>query len=483
MVNNLQTKKLEIYLKTITKGFLLLTTNDNYIQKQLVELICTINPSYTIYDMRTIEFREILTYLKSPIKTNTIIYENFDQPEENLHLLLEKINLARDLMLQQNIIFIFIVPLYISNLIQLDYPNLYSYFLYKGEYTTTKKNILSYILPESQYLHTKESQHALNLHFISNKNKTLEDELTYFRIKKINIEECNKLYEKIEKKIALLEKDFNHNKQYICSLLKNYAQVLFAQEYYNQAYNTYQFINNLFEDEKNNSFFLQSIIGMGDVKFTEKKYEEALKIYNKAIMQLSELTDYSSDTETESTRNLLYERIALCYARQQEYEAAKKYMDTIDKKFEIINTLNNLDTFSIYYNYFLILLNQQTTDHYIFTKILHTLENISKNNIQECMYSTLYSWYIGVIQGNINKALPIALYSLNVKRTLLIENDKRIAESHYVISTLYMMLGNTSQAKYCCKKAKNILNNYHEKNKELIEKIVLLEKMIPDSIK
>lgn len=464
MSSNKSVKKLEKYLESISKGFFLLTVNDICMQNGLMELISGIKPSYIAFDMKNCSFRESLNYLKSPSKADAVLYYNFDQPKEELDTLLEKFNLARDLLLQQDVLLIFVVPLYVRDIIQTDFPDLYSYFLYKEEYIVEHANFLSYILPWSRYLNTKEIQHAFKKHFFSSK-KTLDEKLNYFHTANASLQECKELAAEIKQTIDKLQQNGDSQK-YVYSLVNSYAEVLLIQGVYRDAYLQYMELNQVLQKQKERMLYFQTLMGMGDVHFAQKEYPAALVIYSNTIAELNDSMEYPFENEAELFLIQLYARNALCYALQDDYLQANNFMNAIDRRIHDKELLEDPGCFSLYYNYFLILLNQKSKDNYAVVKVLNTLNEIQKNEVQAVMYTTLYSWYKGVIQGNIEEAMPIALESLTAKRMTLIENDERIAESHYVISTIYMMTGNMEKAKYCCEKAKNILTNY-DRNDDL----------------
>lgn len=88
--------------------------------------------------------------------------------------------------------------------------------------------------------------------------------------------------------------------------------------------------------------------------------------------------------------------------------------------------------------------------------------------MQKGMFLTVKAWYSGIINGDLYEAEKEAMEALNIKRRLCMENDVRIAESHYVNAMLKMFQGDYDKALYCCNKSSNILKNVamHEEQKE-----------------
>ena len=90
---------------------------------------------------------------------------------------------------------------------------------------------------------------------------------------------------------------------------------------------------------------------------------------------------------------------------------------------------------------------------------------------------TVKAWYLGIINGNLREAVEAADEALKIKRDLYIENDGRIAESHYVNALLRMFQGKYEQAEHCCIKSINILKNFNfhtsqkQKSNKLLERI------------
>ena len=133
------------------------------------------------------------------------------------------------------------------------------------------------------------------------------------------------------------------------------------------------------------------------------------------------------------------------------------------------------ELFAVYYNYFLMDLEitpgrSQTGD-----KLYRILDGMEKNEVQEAMFLTAAAWYQGILNGNLLYASKAADRALRIKKRLYIENDARIAESHYVNAMIRMFQGKYEEAEYCCVKSMNILKNFtlhmeqKEKSRQLME--------------
>ena len=83
-------------------------------------------------------------------------------------------------------------------------------------------------------------------------------------------------------------------------------------------------------------------------------------------------------------------------------------------------------------------------------------------------YLSLVAWIRGCIDGNVDEALELNKYALNLKRQVLTENHYSIAESHYCNAVLYLMSGDTERAKVCWDKALKIMSVNPEKNHTLL---------------
>lgn len=72
---------------------------------------------------------------------------------------------------------------------------------------------------------------------------------------------------------------------------------------------------------------------------------------------------------------------------------------------------------------------------------------MEKNEVQEAMFLTAAAWYQGILNGNLLYASKAADRALQIKRRLYIENDARIAESHYVNAMIRMFQGKYEEQK------------------------------------
>ena len=109
--------------------------------------------------------------------------------------------------------------------------------------------------------------------------------------------------------------------------------------------------------------------------------------------------------------------------------------------------------------------------------MLELLVHNSSNEVQNAMYLTVKEWFVGVIKGDIYNSIQNASTALEIKRNLYIENDVRIAESHYVNALLRFFAGNDEEAYYCCMKSCNILKNINTYINKMIKNYELLEEI------
>ena len=117
-------KKLEFFLKYTQNGFALLTVNEWRIAENIVRYV-EHETRPEIYTVTGENYAEILNSLD---KQKTVLFLEMDLSEKDMYILLEKVNLGRDLLWKKSGCCIFIVPLYAERYIQESLPNLYDYF-------------------------------------------------------------------------------------------------------------------------------------------------------------------------------------------------------------------------------------------------------------------------------------------------------------------------------------------------------------------
>ena len=469
-----------MYLETVTDSFLLLTVNDVCIQNDLIQFINSVRSIDVVFNLAEISFRDSLNYFDTVINSDTALYVNFDCSMENLDILLEKINLARDLLLHKCRVLIFIVPVYVRNQVQLDFPDLYSYFHYREDFIMQLESITSYILPWDAYLNTKEVQHILKQHYISS-GKTLEEKIKYFRTANMSSSECKNIMADLTM-LMRKTKESEYDRRYVADLLNAYAKVLLTQGMYVDASLLYEKLSKFLDDRKDVITHYQVCMGKGDISLAQGEYDLAIEAYSDLAAVVGSNIEYPYEQEGEILIVQLYERNALCYALQKNYMTAIEFMDKAEQKQHVMCQLTGKERFAFYYNYLLILLAYGKAESYTTTRILEILDSVVENKVQLLMYKTLCSWYNGVLHGSIRAELANALETLRCKREVFIENDKRIAESHYIIATLFMLSGNFEKAEYCCSKAKNILSNYTDECTSVLQIIQQLENRIKELV-
>lgn len=470
MENNIfDTKKLEFYLQHADKGFILLTVNEVPRQNRLFELISTFCPM-AVFNLKDTSFRSTLLDLNEKTEVKTVVYYNFNLPTDELRDILEKINLSRDLLLEYHKLFIFIVPSYIEKLIQEDFPNLYSYFILKENYVKHHEVFFEYILPGSNYLVTREAQHEFKRHYISNA-ADLNERLNYFSHAKISKKDLKILIQDVDLFTReILEKNIHYDTFYLHKINLKLADVLFAQAEYEQALLRYK---DIFYSVGHSisSLYCDSVLGIGDCCYSTNEYTDAIFYYNHLMSMLAMQND-SVDIFNKYSKKV-YSRIALCYAKFNDMDNAQKYMD------KAIHLITDTDAFSkiqfeLYFNYILFQLQTASFSNYKMRDTLEKLKESALTIVQTAMYLTVSGWYYGIVEGDLKHGERESLEALNIKSNYFIENDLRIAESHYAIAVIHLFSGNYKEARHCYQKCTNILKNFdlRHKQKKLLEALL-----------
>lgn len=454
-------EQLKVYLKATKHGFFLISTNDKKQQSELIQYISSLYSSKA-FDLKEHRFRDSINFIEQNPSIETFLYYNFDKLGKELIIQLEKINLARDLLLRYSKKYIFIVPAYIEYLIQKDYPNLYSYMTLKIQFTESYSLIFQYILPGKVYLNTKESQHESKKTIFLN-NVSIDYKLDYYSKTKCNDRQLDHLFSETMNSINRInvnKKGYDYRYRYL--LTYKLARVLLTQEKYDEAKRIYNSLLNFHVKRKAMNLYFGALLGIGDAYFAQGEYDEAIKYYQKALMEVMTQFDYEDNYDTSKFRMEILSRVGLCKAEEGKYDQAYEFYKSI---VELINQIHDaqidyvFDEFSIYYNYFLINIHINSYQEYMIEDVLAKLKCSIKNDVQKAMFLTIYSWYEGVINGKLDEALNFAIQALDIKRNIFIENDMRIAESHYIISLLFMLCNDYKRAKSCCEKSIKILSN------------------------
>lgn len=453
--------KLKVYLEVTKRGFFLITINDKKIQFELLQYISS-QYSSKVFDLKEYQFRDSINFIEQNSSIETVIYYNLDKVGEELFIQLEKINLARDILLKYSKKYIFFVPAYIENLIQKDYPNFYSYMTLKLQFIESYDLIFQYILPGKVYLNTKESQFESKKIIFSN-NVSIDYKLEYYSRTKCNDRQLKQLISETTdaiNKINNNRKGYDYRYRYLLSY--KLAKVLLAQEKYDEAIKIYDNLLSTHVKQKSINLYFRSLIGIGDAYFAQGEYDEAIEYYKESLVGVMNQNDYEDNYNTGKIRVDIISRIGLCRAEEGKYGQAYDYYKSIvqlidrfyDQQIDYV-----FDEFSIYYNYFLIIIYRNTEQEYAIEEVLDKLKCSVKNDVQKAMFMTIYAWYKGIIKGKLDEALNFAIQALDIKRNIFIENDLRIAESHYIISLLFMLGGDNDRAKSCCEKSIRILSN------------------------
>lgn len=461
--------KLYLYLNMSIKGFILLTVNEKHLQEELINDIKEMKKC-TIYDLNDFSVKNTSQNDNEQLAIYKCI--NFNKKEMSI---LEKINLSRDILLKQEKLFIFIVPKYIAELIQQNFPNLYSYFILKESFTKKYDIFFEYIFPNSGYLVSKESQRESKRYYQITQNEDINDKLNYFLHAKASPKELNELDNSMSNLLKKADITKEYNLKYYFNLLFKFAKMLLRQGRYTEAEYIFSKLSNELSAKRTHSkLYYESLIGAGDAFFHLKEYEKAKRIYEDTIIDIINLDILTLKEEDDYFHKIIYSRLALCYIEEREYSRALSFMESaFNTLIEDCDKKHSGEFFDIYYNYFLILMNQNPNNCYIINSILSILNKMKKNYIQEAMFLSISAWYNGVMMGNLKSAFKNAQNALSIKRNVFIENDIRIAESHYLNSVLYFINGEYEKAYRCCHKCSNILKNFQDKflQEELVEKL------------
>lgn len=491
MEYDLAVKKLALFIKYSERGFVLLTVNEWEILKSLHDVISEwLHPAF--YNMEKTEYRSVLDDLSatSPRENNSVVFENFNLPMERLNDLLERFNLGRDVFLNKTRYCIFIVPLYVELYIQEYFPNLYSYFEFKEQYLLKYKNYCEFILPEDGYLKTKSMQRALKETLIHQNNDIVQklEGCLHIHISEDEFKHLEKeVYEYVEE-IKNSSKNLTNevrdaNEMFCCRLMVSLARVATLQTNYDKAIEIYREIS-VYKQIKNSPKIAFEILnGIADTFLYSENYKNAYNSYSRSLDFI--VKEFNDNEKNESDflniKVRIYSKLALCEFKQGNVENVIKYLEITKFHLERMDEDEKKELFPVYYNYLLMYLDinpdrTQEAEH-----LLKMLEAFGNNDMQRAMFLTIKAWYLGIINGNLREAARAADEALRIKRHSYIENDFRIAESHYINAMIRLFQGNYQQAEYCCMKSINILKNFKlhtyqkEKSRDLLEKITSLD--------
>lgn len=451
------TKKLELYVEKVNRGFVLLTVNEKHLVNGVIQLISK-KRTTSVYDLSVMEFRDTVRDFEENQSVEAVVYYNFGFDSKQVSRVLEKMNLARDMLLTHSRLLFFVVPEFVEQIIQEDFPNLYSYFVLKESYLRRFSNYFEYILPGKKYLITKEEQHEFKKKYLQG-DKSIDERLEYFVRARMSDEELWILNRDIRKYLEFLLKNKELMEyRYYFSLIIQYAKVLMTQEKYEGALETFNdlLLSSILKRTNINLYF-EAFIGKGDTDFYLGKYEEALECYSSVMMENSERSDYEYIGNALKYQVKILSRIALCHAQKGNLQKANQFMTSAVRYAKEMDFAE--DVFPIYYNFLLINMRLYSGGNFNLETVIHTLDKMKKNRVQEAMYLTIFAWYEGVMRGKCEEMLGKAKEALKIKREIYLENDLRIAESHYVIAVLYNMLERYEEARRCCVKSLNILKN------------------------
>ena len=462
------TQKLELYLKFSERGFVLLQVNDKRYERSIINMVSSMC-STIVFDLKETDFRDGIEYLKVNKEVQVLLYHSLNSHNENLKNVLEKINLSRDLLLVQDRIIVFIVPQYVAFMIQDEFPNLYSYFSLKEVYIKEYPLLFEFIFPDKKYLITKERQSEFKKFFFAS-GEGIEERLDYYVQKKVKERELTILKSKFNEYLETfcLQTD-EYDWRYYYTILLRMANVCVVQEDYEYALELYdKIVTAPIVLSQYQGIYYEAWIQKADVYFKQRKYETAIDLYKALISMVARQHDYDNVDIFLEYVTKICSRMAICYAIKKEYDSANNLMHGALKWAE--QREDEAECFAIIYNQIVLAILEGNIEDAIIRPKFESLKQLISCDIQDAFYLSIYAWYRGIIGGHRRHALKYACEALTLKRENFIENDVRIAESHYLISLLYLLGDETERAMECRKKCLNILNNY-EFEKERIDVI------------
>ena len=477
-------RKLQFFLKYTQNGFALLTVNEWRIAEKIIKYVED-ETRPEIYTVTGENYAEILNSLD---KKKTVLFLEMDLSEKDMYILLEKVNLGRDLLLKKSGCCIFIVPLYAERYIQESLPNLYDYFQFKERYIREYQSYFEYILPDAEYQKTKVMQRILKKNLQNADN--IVQKLEGYQHVLVTEEQFDSLQSEVYKYVKEVwnntqiqtEKSKEKEEAFCWRLLLTLARVAITQGNYKKAQNIYKDMicsieargRKLSQNEK-----LEIWKGLSDAELYQKEYDEAYKGYAR-ILELYQ-SDYNENRQEYEefllTKIRIYSKLALCEWKRGNEKTALKYIETSIRQAKEVSKEQKKELFAVYYNYFLMNLEITPKCSRMGDALYQILDGLEKNEVQEAMFLTVAAWYQGILKGDLVYASKAADRALQIKRRLYIENDARIAESHYVNAMIRMFQGKYDEAEHCCVKSMNILKNItshmgqKEKSRQLMKTV------------
>lgn len=477
-------RKLQFFLKYTQNGFALLTVNEWRIAEKIIKYVED-ETRPEIYTVTGENYAEILNSLD---KKKTVLFLEMDLSEKDMYILLEKVNLGRDLLLKKSGCCIFIVPLYAERYIQESLPNLYDYFQFKERYIREYQSYFEYILPDAEYQKTKVMQRILKKNLQNADN--IVQKLEGYQHVLVTEEQFDSLQSEVYKYVKEVwnntqiqtEKSKEKEEAFCWRLLLTLARVAITQGNYKKAQNIYKDMicsieargRELSQNEK-----LEIWKGLSDAELYQKEYDEAYNGYAR-ILELYQ-SDYNENRQEYEefllTKIRIYSKLALCEWKRGNEKTALKYIETSIRQAKEVSKEQKKELFAVYYNYFLMNLEITPKCSRMGDALYQILDGLEKNEVQEAMFLTVAAWYQGILKGDLVYASKAADRALQIKRRLYIENDARIAESHYVNAMIRMFQGKYDEAEHCCVKSMNILKNFtshmgqKEKSRQLMKTV------------
>ena len=464
-----QCKKIDLYLETVSKGLFLFEVNEYDLVKEVILYLNNKRP-VCVFDLSkdgVSDLLQTITCRNSTDNEEISILKSIGSQSE-LFEMLDNINLRRDVLVEAERIYIFILPSYAVTYVAEALQNLYSYCTLKLRFLRIYPSTLAVSFPEKKLMLTKEVRSALKAPTKTGKTELeyLIQCLDYYSNVRIGGYKLNKIIDQIvwpgmrkikdTPQIAVKEK---------LDLYAKYARMMQVQKRYEKSEEIYKFILieiERFQPSDMKKFYLNILKEIAKNEYYLKRYDQAIKLCT-GILNECILAD-EDQYDIEMIINM-YICLAVCLCGKKDYERAAQVLEKGGSS--DFSGLPEHIYFTLWYDYYIIKLKlkeQSTEDNkkVLVSDIMDKFAGKKMNIIESAMIHTLCAWIFGVFCGEMETALDLSLDALGLKRQYFWENDIRIADSHYVTAVIYYMKGDYEKAEICMQKAWNIVNKCSE---------------------
>lgn len=506
----------EIFITNLQQGMILVEANETAVVDKAISLVRSHRNPLIIDFIKNDVFDYNIEVKKSYY--DCVIFYNLtllEKPER----LIENFNLNRDNFREQHLLYIFIMPKFLSDYLHIRTPNLRSYFTTYLNLCVNYKTPFKPFLSLDKYVIDKTQEH--DLHIVERKLHTdnkftpmsydeVLDELSYYEFHKCNEEKMKELLK------TGLNYLFNCRSPYniLNSFIIRCASVMFKQKMYRLVLDICKLLLSFilfdYKEEHNPFKSPEKYIGQNEQKFFILIYEymelnqntidiaqivlllrlyasslfytRKYKIALQGFMTANSILDNNSTTFTiySELRDSYYANlndILLCkYKLQPEeflFDFEKQYMQFLqpcDK-----DSLTITVQFILDFNYALYVILGARVIHYdyhLFEKQARLYEELCNEKSSIFLsYLSLLSWIYGCVEGKLDDALDLSKRALKLKRVVFTENHRSIAESHYCNGIYYYMKQDYEKAHICFKKAHNILKKPVKGSRSLVQEI------------